>query len=247
MAKRKGLKSIIFAVFALGLAFLALVTRQGYALSGFDPTLYASQWNQDPSGTSVSGGNIYNATFSVAEQTYRWAALWGNVTGSIVLRTADGSQLISWIIEQVQNESVIYATTNDGTLNPSNFNSFSNANLQNTDTAYGYDVDVTDSITNTYTGVANFQSPSMNSPVVANTTILQATWTNYVFRFNSSEVPASYPGGRDYVVWAVETVDDQASFYGGLTADYQLLIPENQEVGQGKGTPTTYYFWMEFK
>ena len=241
----KGLFRSVFGLFVLIFSISILILPGVRALTGFDPSLSGSTWSQTPTGTSVSGGNVYNATFSVSEQTYRWAALWGNISGSIVLRTADSSTFMEWTTSQVTDGSVVYATTNDGTLNPSNFASFSNANLQNTDAAYGYDVDVTDSITNTFTGFENFQSPSMNTPIVANTTVLEGAWTNYVFKFNATDVPASsYPGGQDYVVWAVGANASQESFFG-IDADYELLIPENQEVGQGAGSPTTYYFWAE--
>jgi len=244
METRIGSKSPLFILFSIGLAVF-WATQTAYAITGFDPTLYDSTWSQSSSGASVTGGNVYNATVSTNEQTYRWAALWGNISGQIVLNNEDGNAVISWVISQIQDASVVYATTYDGTLDPTNFASFNRLQLNNTDKAYGYDPFVTDSISNTFTNYANFQSPSMDNPVVANTTVLESVWTNYVFRLNSSDVPASYPGGQDYVVWAVGVQNDQNSFYG-VTADYELLIPENEEVGQGEGSPTTYYFWLEF-
>jgi len=227
--------------------FVGVLSMTGVkAITGVDLTPASSTWSQSSAGESISGGNVYNATVSVSEQTYRWAALWGNITGSVVLNNEDANSVISWTVSSVQDGSIFYATTNDGTLDPTDFAAFNRLQLNNTDKAYGYDPFVTDSISNTFTNYANFQSPSMDSPVVANTTVLESTWTNYVFRFNSSDVPASYPGGQDYVVWAVEVQNDQNSFYG-VTADYELLIPENEEVGQGEGSPTTYYFWLEYK
>ena len=216
------------------------------AITGADPSSpTSSTWSQSSSGASISGGSIYNATVSVSEQTYRWAALWGNISGSVVLNNEDSSTLISWTVSSIQDDSVFYATTNDGLVDPTDFTSMNGTDISIVDDSYGYVNTVTDSITNTYVSTASFQSPSMASGVTANTTILEAIWTNYLFKINSSVLPGAYPDGQAYLIWAVETKNDQTSFYG-TTADYELLIPENEEVGQGEGTPTTYYFWLEF-
>ena len=174
--------SVTFREFAsfliVAFSIVSLLITGVEAITGADPSSpTASTWTQSSSGAAISGGNVYNATVSVSEQTYRWAALWGNISGSIVLNNEDGNAVISWIVTQIQDASVVYATTNDGTLDPTDFTAFTNANLQNTDAAYGYATTVTDSITNTYTATALFQSPSMSSGISANTTI-----KTYIFK-----------------------------------------------------------------
>ena len=63
-------------------------------------------------------------------------------------------------------------------------------------------------------------------------------WINYMITIDSP-VAATQD-----VVWAVDINPGQAAFNGQL-ADYELLIPENEESGDGEGVVTTYYLWME--
>ena len=237
----KSIAGFLLVLFSIAI----LLPSSVRAITGADPTTAASTWSQSSAGVAVSGGTVYNATVSTSEQTYRWTALWGNVSGSVVLNNEDGKAVISWTVTSVQDNSVFYATTNAGTLDPTDFTAFNTTDVTDADTAYGYLSAVTDSITNTFTSSATFQSPSMDAGITANTTTLEGTWVNYLFKFNSTAIPKVYPTGQDYLVWAVEIQNDQLSFYG-TTADYELLIPENEEVGQGEGASTTYYFWLEF-
>jgi len=215
------------------------------AMTGVTPSGDSSSWSQMSSGVGTSAGTVYNANIVATEQTYRWAALWGNISGSMVLRDGDSNQFIEWTIADVKNGSVLYATTFGGVLEPGNLSSTNNTFLKLADDSYGFKQSVTDSITNTFTNVANFQSPSMDTNLIVNSTVLSSMWTNYMLRRTSENLSGSYPNDQDGFVWAVEIKNDQPSFLGH-TADYQLLLPENEEVGQHRGQVTTYYFWLEF-
>ena len=231
MVKPDSFKSILFAFFALGLAVFVVLQQNAHAITGFDPTPTSSTWSQGSSGTTYTAGNIYNATVGVSEQTYRWTALVGNVTGSVVLRDASSNTLISWVVTDVQNASVMYATTDSSTLDPTDLAFCNSTFLKLADEAYGYDWNVTDSILNTFTQVDNFQSPSMDDPVVSNTTTLNTHWKNFLLRIDTDWPTGTYSSGQADFVWAVEVVNDMPSFASHLV-DYEILIPENEEAGQ---------------
>lgn len=228
------------------LSALSLLVFPALAITGVNPSGDSSTWSQNSTGANVTAGYIYQATLSVSEQTYRWAALWGNISGSMVLRDSSSNQFLEWTVDDVQNGSVLYATTYSGIPDPTNFSSTNLTFLELADSAYGFSTEVTDSITHTFTGQSNFQSPSMETPVPANSTLVSGVWNNYMLRRTAEWPGGQYPGNQDHFIWAVEIQNDRPSFAGG-TADYQLVIPENQENGQGKGEVTTYYFWVELK
>ncbi|MBR9682038.1 MAG: hypothetical protein GOV00_04575, partial [Candidatus Altiarchaeota archaeon] len=93
---------------------------------------------------------------------------------------------------------------------------------------------------------ATFQSPSMDTNLTANSSTIGSVWTNYLLRRTPTWASGQYLSGQDDFVWAVEIKNNQPSFTG-LSADYQLVLPENEEVGQHRDQSTTYYFWLEFK
>ncbi len=228
------------------LASFTFIFLPALAITGVTPSGDSSSWSQMPSGTSMSAGRVYHADIVVSEQTYRWAALWGNVSGSMVLRDGNSNQFVEWNILDVQNGSVLYATTFSGVLDPGNLSSTNGTFLGLADGAYGFNKNVTDSVTHTFTGTATFQSPSMDTNITVNSTIISMVWTNYMLRRTPEWPDGQYPSSQDDFVWAVEIRNDQPSFAGG-TADYQIILPENEEVGQHRGQLTTYYFWLEFE
>jgi len=246
-SKLEKIKFLFFTAAALLVLFAGVK-----AIVGVTPQPGNTTWSQESGGYNVTGGYIYNVTLDVSEQTYRWAAFWGNLTGKIVLKDSSGNDFVAvhWTINNVQPGSIIYATPNQNPVDPTNLAKVNQTFLNLADQAFGYDPTVTDSITNTYKYFGNFQSPSRDTSIPTNMTWLNVTgggtWKNYILRFDSTWPSGTHPGDEIYFVFAVEVLENQKAFNSQL-ADYELLIPENEEAGDGEGVPTTYYFWVELK
>lgn len=232
---RDGLFGFAVALTILGAGLAWFGINGAYALGGVTNTSYsASTFTPTNGSISTTGGYVYTYNLTTEEKTYRWVGLWGNATGNIKLGTTT-QNFYTW--GSVTNGSVLYATTDATGLPIANFIATNNSGLQAADTAYGYASGLTDNIENTYTSSASFQSPSMGSPITVNSTTVDA-WTNYFIQKNEPI------GSTDDVVWAAEIAKDQAGFNNQLM-DFELLIPENEEPGDGEGLATTYYLWME--
>ena len=229
---------------ALGTLFLltVLFTTQRIvsAMGSATNTSYSTDTFTPVNGTiDATAGTIYEYNLSTTEKSYRWVGLWGNVSGSVQL--SDGSNAFySWTVNTVTAGSILYALTDATGIDPTDFGYFNSTYLGESDTAYGYSSSVTDSITNTYTGVGDFDSPSRDTNVDVNSTSV-GSWTNYVMRADSTDYAI---GSTNEIVWAVSINPGQSAFNGEL-ADYELLIPENEEAGDGEGTATSYYLWIE--
>ena len=235
MMGKIGRIALCLAIFALLVYF---VPRKVSAIGGASNDTYVAETYTPINGSiDTTAGTIYAYNVSTQEKTYRWVGLWGNVTGSIRLQTASAT-FYYWPLSTVTAGSILYATTDATGVDPTYFYLTNNTYLNQADAAYGYSTSVLDSITNTYTGSGNFQSPSMDNPVVTNTTTVDA-WTNYFIRKVSGNIATT-----DDIVWAV-SIDPQQTAFNGELADYELLIPENEEVEDGEGTVTTYYLWIE--
>jgi hypothetical protein len=232
---------LFFALALLSVFLLIFLSRPVSAMGGVQNTSYAVETYIPFNGTvNVVAGNIYSEEFTSTEKTYRWVGLWGNITGSIQLRTTSNS-FRTWPVSTVTAGSVLYATTYASGIDPTSFSLTNVTFLNQADVVYGYLTTVTDSISNTYIGVATFQSPSMQTGITTNTSVLDSgSWVNYMIRRTSSTI-----SDESDVIWAVEVDPGQTAFNSQL-ADYELLLPENEEVGDGEGTLTTYYLWLEF-
>ena len=236
------MKTLNVILFVVSLALLAtfFVPKEVSAKAGATNTSYASETFTPVNGTiDTTAGNIYQYNLTGEDKTYRWVGLWGNISGSIKLKTSS-NDFRTWTVGTVTQGSILYATTNPNGITPSSFQGTDNADLNSADTAYGFANTVTDSITNTYTGTTTFQSPSMQSGISVNSTTMGATWVNYMIQRDATAISAP-----EHIVWAAYVDPAQTAFNGGL-ADYELLIPENEEAGDGEGSSTTYYLWLEF-
>lgn len=229
---------------ALGAVFLltAFFTLQRVAVAIGDATntSYGTDTFTPMNGSiDATAGYIYEYNLSTTEKSYRWVGLWGNVSGSVQLQ--DGTNTFySWAVSTVTAGSILYALTDATGIDPTDFGLFNSTYLSQTDTAYGYLDSVSDSVTNTYTGASSFDSPSRQTNIDVNSTSV-GSWTNYVIRADGTDYEI---GSTNEVVWAVSINPAQSAFDGGL-ADYELLIPENEEAGDGEGTATSYYLWIE--
>jgi hypothetical protein len=215
------------------------IPRRASAIGGASNDTYTAETFIPENGSiNTTAGTIYTFNLTTQDKTYRWVGLWGNVTGSIQLRTA-ANQFYTWTLSTVTANSVLYATTDASGVDPTSFALTNNTHLDQADTAYGYAGTVTDRIENTYTTSATFQSPSMETGIVCNTTTLESTWVNYFIRKTSSNIATT-----DDIVWAVE-IEPGGTAFNSQKADYELLVPENEEVGDGEGIGTIYYLWIE--
>lgn len=234
----KMVKALLLVGLLVGL--ILLLPRGVQAIGGTTNDSYSAETFVPINGSiSTTAGNIYQFNLSTQDKTYRWVGLWGNITGSVQLRTASNT-FYSWTVSTVTDGSVVYATTDPAGVDPTNFVGTNSTYLNQADTQYGYLTTVSDSITNTYAGVNTFQSPSMQTGITVNSTAVGAWTNNYI-----KKVAGDLTGTND-VVWAVDVLANQNGF-NGQKYDYELLIPENEEVGDGEGIATAYYLWIELK
>ena len=233
-------------VFAFGLLFTIalLYMSPAFAIEGAakgNPVTNETN-SSAPGNFSVTAGYINYANLTTSEQTYRWAGFYGTLSGSMVLRDSSGNDFYTWSTTG-NTGSIVYATTNSSTISPDYFVAInaSNGDLGATDTAYGFSSSVTDSISNTYDYYNTFTSPSSVSFVTNSTPLQGGIWTNYLMKMVSG---TTQPSATTDLVWACE-VNASKTAFNGVTADYELLIPENEEPDDGQYAPTFYYFWVE--
>lgn len=238
------LKKNIFASLA---AFLVLASCVAALPEGVTNVTVVSNTTAATTGAenmSIYGGYIYDATLAAETQTQLWAAVYGNASGNITLRNAGGVKLYNWLLSNTTGQ--VYATTSSSV--PSWLN-IAAVNYSCIDSVFNYTSSWTDSAANTFL-VTNpvFSVGAVSIPATANTSVLT---------YNSSALPFWYTvaladNAPDYsnvtcnlsktnFVFSGLLSSNQPAF-DGSTADYQILLPENEK---GSSAATTFFFYLE--
>ena len=175
--------------------------------------------------TIINGGTSYD-NLSLLSSTKRWAAFYGNVSGSLVLGDSSNDMVYSWSISNF-TDSVIYATT-------TSISDWSNTNIEAADSSDQEKFLLKKSNDN-YTNVFNESETFTSSSLSETNTLFSRTMQNSVSgNFKTYSLHAIT---EDTPLWAVKVREDDSSFIVGQTVDYQLLVPVKKS--------ETYKFYLE--
>ncbi len=171
-----------------------------------------------PTNFTISAGNIYNITASAWSSTQKWAGVYGNVTGQLLLGTSSSTLLFSWS-NSAANVVVIY------------FSSNASADLSTLAAATSADVGSLDSgsdawsLTFTGTGtVANSDLMPASAPM-ATTNPTSSGFNTY-----------SLKDAAGNLVWAANIIPGGNTTFNGQVAQFQAILPSG-----------TLYVWLEIK
>ncbi|MFP4567441.1 MAG: hypothetical protein ACLFN8_00705 [Candidatus Woesearchaeota archaeon] len=201
------MKSLKLSLFLISMLFLATATSAFVAVSGFDPTYegnFSDSANQ-PTVMTHERGFIHVVNIDKSQQTPRWKAYVGNITGELAL--GDGTySIFNWNLTTITGE--IYATRYNGTFasSPPNLSEewpqgdSSNTlpiwstmecatqdeiNNETTLLNHNYDLDV-DALNRTFTTGFTFQNFAVASRTI-DTSTCRGTFLNYNATNDNSE------------------------------------------------------------
>jgi len=227
------MKRYIAGLLLLGLAFAP------------DPLPRADITGQEDEGSytwtstdtiSINAGHVYEVNLTYNQSSSRWAAIYGNITGNIVLADQDNHYFYIWTVTDPSG-SVVYASDAVTSLTLNGMQPATAADMPGwLEPAAG----ASDSWSNTFTNTETFTSPT--GLTVANAPYT-TTWQNGAQGTEFKTYSLKDASGN--LVWAALVNNDKTSYSGGK-ADYQLLVPEDGTVGN-TGTATTYNLFLELK
>lgn len=187
--------------------------------------VYNSSGNETTEGGNISGANIYTE-----QLTDRWAAFFGNITGSIILTDKNGANNVyEWGWTPTTGGAVCTSTNSsvtDLTLYP--------ASGDDIDTAWGFAPLESDSGRNTF-----YQT---GCDLTIGTTMIN----------NVSYADTGQPGG--FITCSLKTqinvtkpdmffctdITQNGTFWNGQTGDFELMVPTTF----GNNVYETYYFYV---
>ncbi len=216
---------------------------------------------------NANAGNVTQLTIQGISVTKTWQGYYGNISGSITLENAAGSQFYGW--DNLYPSGEVYASENsdinwtNGNIECYNFTKDSSTYLSLgeyegwvTPTPYyaglGLEEDDVDGVDETFTNASG---------------VGHATFYTGITLFNGSTSATPCPSVRTYNATGVESAFEEVLLYSksealpvyagiieqygargfnGKTWNFQMLIPENGHDSNASAT-TTYYFYLEIE
>jgi len=188
--------------------------------------------------SNLTAEAVYALNLSGFTQTSLWAAVYGSVTGNVTLASNDSStryELISWT---AGGAGYVYAT------NSSSAPSWASI----------VPTPWTGSQLDSYLGFDSAWSDNANRTFAYNNSLL-TVGTKTISAGTGSNTAAKSENYSNATVWETVALNDTTTTpvftcllqsnqtaYNGETADFQLLLPNNQKVD---GPATVYYFYLE--
>ncbi len=217
--------------FLLILTILPIFPALAGTPAGTAPTATSKGSFPSPAPTSVTivTGTIYSANLDGQHSTYRWAGVYGNVTGTIILGDSASNILYQW----TAIGKYVYLD-DDTTVDWPNLLAATCTDVEN---VYSFLTGASDNCANTFTGSASFNSGLI--PLTIASTIAASTLNNASTAV--WDTLALKDGTNNDVVFVGVAQNPAAYAYNGELANYQVIIPESSTVG------TQWNIWIELQ
>ncbi len=185
----------------------------------------SQRYSQIPYSIYVEGGNKTQLNLMMNSTTRKWAGVFGNITGNIIISN-NASVFYSWLWN---GSGVVCAEPN---LPVFDWPNVEKAGAQDVDNVFGFSIGDVDSSFNTFTGKCNISvAGKLISDAPCKST---GEFKTIILR------DRGYSVGKENLVFCTSIQENSTIFNGG-TADYELLIPTNEALGEVQD----YVFWLE--
>ena len=220
------LGAVIIALFAGALMAIGGAAANNVAGSGQAPTRWAGA---SAGSNNTQGGNITLMNLTVTSLTNKWAAYYGNISGSIILSASTGaSNIFAWAYSVSSGGEVCMSTGSANT-----FLSPTNGSVATLDTVFS--LSGADSSANT-------QNQSNCSLVLSTGTVQQVTEWRHMGNstFHTCAITTGGATAKNNFAFCTN-ISSTGKWFGSDTgiANYELMIPTVP------GAVETYYFYAE--
>jgi hypothetical protein len=232
---REGQGKLIIGIIILAVAIImSIIVIADPDPLGATVTEGASSRGTNPAAqtTEAQAGNVTSLNIDQTRITNIWQGFYGNVSGTIVLESAGGSNFYDWSITEVTGE--VYATRN--TVNDwSTINCTNSSQWEAEESTLNIPSSVTDGINETY-----YQTSHPNFLVGTR----EMTGCPSTRPYNSSGLPGEFWNvllntNSTNVVYTSILVDNSNAFDDTIV-DFEILVPVDRDTGTA-----TYWFYAE--
>lgn len=195
---------------------------------------------QPATAITTAGGSFTTLILNATQQTPRWKAYVGNVTGKLVLDDATSSSIFDWTLASVTGE--VYASRN-ASINWASIVCASPTTIINEDISLNMSQNNPDTINRTFSNKIH-KSFYVGSKLIQNSTCNAiATYVN-----DAAQAPSEAASFQEILlqdnsgsmVYAT-LINQNATGFNTQKYDFQFIVAENEY----QSTPTTYYMYVE--
>jgi len=239
LERRNLSKSLIYAhlfLIALLLSFnLALALPQGPVIN----FISNSTVSNSPATRTDAQGTIVVMNFNASQQSYKWKAYVGNVTGKLSLDDASGFTIYDWTMATISGE--VYASRANN-INWSAVTCASQSIIDSEEAALNIPSGALDGINATFNYTAHKSFYVGNTLINQNTCRSTATYINdapQTVDVNAKFQEILLSDGTNLIY--VTIIENNQAGYNNQPYDFQMIVADDESAA----TPSTYYFWVE--
>ncbi len=210
------------------LAFVLVVTVS-LAIQPVHNWTNGSQYKYSPGSATAfttEGGNVTEVNISQNISTEKWAGIWGNITGNILL--GDGTSVFYSWAWSASSGGIICAQP--GTSADFDWTSMATTTAGDVDNAFSFNTADVDSATNTLTAAC---SVTVSGNTVNSVGVTASGFTTCAIEDTATPTTTDLAFCTD--------ISTGTTIFNGQTADYALMLPTNEQAGQAQD----YVFWLE--
>jgi hypothetical protein len=195
---------------------------------------------QPATAITTAGGSFTTIILNATQQTPRWKAYVGNVTGRLVLDDATSRSIFDWSLASVTGE--VYASRN-GSIDWATIACANRTTILNEDDVLNMSQNNPDTINRTFSNKIH-RSFYVGSELIQNSTCQAiATYVNDSAQTpnenaNFQEILLQDDVGR--MVYST-LINQNVTGFNTQKYDFQLIVAENEY----QSSPTTYYMYVE--
>jgi hypothetical protein len=205
------------------------------AISGASTTWVSdTRWSGNTTGNDTTqGGNITALNIASSVLTAKWAAYYGNLSGTMVL--GDGTaNIYSWTWTEGTGGEVCVSTNSSF-----GFTSGTTANGTHINTAWGFTATDADSGNNTFTSM-NCNLALAQATITNTGNVTHKGSSNFTTCVIRSGIVASGNTGLLAFCTNVKPAANGTNYLGNA-ANYEIMVPTNNTIGATE----TYFFYAE--
>ncbi|MEM4260237.1 MAG: hypothetical protein QXG00_03300 [Candidatus Woesearchaeota archaeon] len=200
-------------------------------------TSFFAGYNQ--SNSSALGGTITTLIFNVSEQTMKWKAYVGNISGSLSLRSSNDFVLYDWPLTVSSGE--IYASRSDA-INWSSLICSDETIISNEEAVLGLDTTAVDSINRTFnTSVHKSFYVAGNNITNSSCRAISTNVNNSAQSFSEEALFQEVLLSDGFNLVYASILESKVVGYNNQTFDFQMIVADTET----SETITSYYFYIE--
>ena len=191
-----------------------------------------------PSNRTDDGGTITTLVLDALQQTNRWKAYIGNVTGSLTLDDGGGNTIFSWTLDLSSLTGEVYSTRSN-TVSWADIRCADTTLISGEESFLNMDPNGIYTINNTFNETTHPQLTIGSNVITTNTCRSTSTYvSNAPQAIGSADFPLILLDDETDLVYT-NIINSQTTGYDGSAYDFQMIVPNNPF------DTTQYFFYVQ--